>query len=382
MEAVKLPDAAALVAAARTGGPEAFAPIVERYKDAVFGVAFARLRRFHEAEDTAQDAFVRAYGSIDGLKDPAKLGPWLRSIALRCALDAIERRKDTLALEDIDEPAAPEPTPLEAVERDERRELVQDAIGRLPKTQRETLTLFYLGGHSIKEIAALREAPEGTVKRRLHDARQRLKEDMLQMVEDVLQEEAPKEDFAARVYELVSSYGKGPTNPWDEARFEQVRAMAGTGFAGFVKAMASPHWRTRRDAVMMIDATWPEHLEESIEMLKQALQDPNKQVRGSAGDMLLNEVDVSDERKRREFVPLIVPQLRDRSRGLRYHIAPTLERWAADVPLEEVAQAIVEEEDDRNLRQLKVLMGCVLDAQRAEQKLPPMKVQEIREKYG
>ena len=382
MKAVKLPDDAALVVAARTGGPEAFAPIVERYKDAVFGMAFARLRRFHEAEDAAQDAFVRAYGSIDRLKDPAKLGPWLRSIVLRCALDAIEQRKNALALEDINEPAALEPTPLEAVERNERRELVQQAIGQLPKAQRETLSLFYLGGHSIKEIAALREAPEGTIKRRLHDARQRLKEDMLHMVEEVLQKEGPKEDFAEGVYELVSSYSKGPTNPWNQERLEQVRSMAGAGFAGFVKAMASPHWRTRRDAVIMIDAAWPEHLEESIEMLKQALQDPNKQVRGSAADMLLNEVDVPDERKRQEFVPLVVPLLYDRSRVLRYQTAPTLERWAADVPLETVAQAIVEEEDDRNLRRLKTLMGYVLDAQRAEHSLPPMKIREIREEYG
>ena len=93
MEAVKLPDDAALVAAARTGSPQAFAPIVERYKDAVFGVAFARLRRFHEAEDTAQDAFVRAYGSIDRLKDPAKLGPAaLDRPALRPGRDWAKKR--------------------------------------------------------------------------------------------------------------------------------------------------------------------------------------------------------------------------------------------------------------------------------------------------
>jgi DNA-directed RNA polymerase specialized sigma24 family protein len=63
---------AELHADAMAGGPEAFSPIVERYQDAVFGIALARVRDFHEAEDIAQSAFVEAFERLDSLKDPAR----------------------------------------------------------------------------------------------------------------------------------------------------------------------------------------------------------------------------------------------------------------------------------------------------------------------
>ena len=75
-----------LFAAAMAGGPEAFAPIVERYQDAVFGIALARLRDFHEAEDVAQQAFVEAFERLGTVRDPARLGAWLRAVAIQIAM--------------------------------------------------------------------------------------------------------------------------------------------------------------------------------------------------------------------------------------------------------------------------------------------------------
>jgi len=73
------------------GGSEAFAPIVERYADAVFGIALARLGDFHDAQDVAQQAFVEAFERLDGLRDPARLGGWLRSIATHRAIDRVRQ---------------------------------------------------------------------------------------------------------------------------------------------------------------------------------------------------------------------------------------------------------------------------------------------------
>ena len=67
-------DDAALVTAALADGPEALGPITERYQEGVFGIALARLRNLHDAEDVAQGVFVEAFERLDRLKDPCRLG--------------------------------------------------------------------------------------------------------------------------------------------------------------------------------------------------------------------------------------------------------------------------------------------------------------------
>lgn len=113
-----------LVVKALRGGPESFAPIVERYKDAVFGVAFARLRHFQDAEDIAQTTFLKAFEGLGRLEDPRRLGAWLRSIAIHTCIHHIERRVQEVDIEQVEEPIAEGPTPLETVEQRERRDAV------------------------------------------------------------------------------------------------------------------------------------------------------------------------------------------------------------------------------------------------------------------
>lgn len=86
------PSDAALVANALTNGPQAFAPIIERYKDAVFGVALSRLRNFHDAEDLTQTTFVEAFDAIARLKEPDRLGAWLRTIAIHRCINFLKGR--------------------------------------------------------------------------------------------------------------------------------------------------------------------------------------------------------------------------------------------------------------------------------------------------
>jgi RNA polymerase sigma-70 factor (ECF subfamily) len=338
------------------------APIVARYKGMVFGVAVARLRHFHDAEDVAQETFVRAYTRLGRLKEPARLGAWLRAIAIRCAIDHVKAREN-VSLDQVEEPAAPGPTALEALETEERRREVLDAIERLPPSQRETLTLYYLGGHSINQIAAIREAPLGTVKRRLHDARKRLREEMIDMVQEVFHEEAPGEEFADCVFETVNAYGKGYTSPWEPDRVVQVQQYAEKGFAGFTRALNTPHWRTRRDALALLEMAFPTHFEDAIELIKQCLEDTNKTVRWIALEMLLDRTGVSEDRIRGEFLPLILPMLFDRSREVRSCVAHNLGNWAADVPLETAARAVVAEPSERNLDTMRHLLQQVLEVQ-------------------
>ena len=238
---------AELVADARARGVEAFAPIIERYKNAVFAVSLTRLHHLHDAEDVAQGTFVEAFERLQNLKDPNRLGAWLRSIAIHRSIDWLRREQRSVELGEIQEPHSGELDALAQLEKDELSEQVLTAVGRLPRTQRETVTLFYISGYSQREVAAIQEVPLGTIKRRLHQARKRLKEDMLDMVEDVLKGGAPKEDFAERVFSLLRVYPSKEINrkKWRKIG-EELRRISGPGIEGFIKALEVPHWQTRR----------------------------------------------------------------------------------------------------------------------------------------
>jgi len=349
---------AELVADALAGEPEAFGPVVERYQDAVFGVALVRLRDFHEAEDAAQQVFVEAFERLENLKDPARLGAWLRSITIHKCIDRLRQPRETADVADVAEPEATAPAPHDEMERTELREQVLAAIGRLTKTQRETTTLFYIDGYSVAQVAGIQEVPLGTVKRRLHDARERLKEEMIHVVEDVLKSEAPKDDLRGRVVELLNCYtGR---RHWTET-LDELRKLGADVIPGFAQAFKLPHWQSRRFAAQMLRHTGAES-EEVIDLIKRMAADSNKKVRKHANALLHLKVD--DERKRTEFIPLLLPLLRDRSGVVRWRTAYELLGWAADVPLEAAAEALANEKDAKVRGMLARLVRRIIAAQK------------------
>jgi RNA polymerase sigma-70 factor (ECF subfamily) len=141
-----------------------------------FRVAYGVLRQRQDAEDVAQEALVRAYRNLAGLRDRERFRAWLVRIAWRLALDhrrssrRRERREQlTLTLE------KPENAEDIAV-KSEFRERLWAAIDTLPQDLRVAIVLAGIQGHNTREIAALLELPEGTVKSRLFVARKRLAE--------------------------------------------------------------------------------------------------------------------------------------------------------------------------------------------------------------
>ena len=174
---------------------------------------------------------------------------------------------------------------------------------------------------------------------RLHDARERLKEEMIHVVEDVLKHEAPKEDFRRRVVELLNCYEGG--RHWSETLAE-LRKLGGDVIPGFVEAFKLPHWQSRRFAAQMLTHAMPRD-ERVVELLKGVISDSNKKVRKHAASLL--NLDVDDERKQTEFLPLLLPLLRDGSGVVRWRTAYELLNWAADVPLEVAAEALANEKN-------------------------------------
>ena len=343
------PSDACLVERALSGDAEAFRPIVTRYQSAVFAVALSRVRDFHAAEDVAQQVFIEVFERLPSLKEPAKLGGWLRTIAIRQAVNLIRSRRDEVQLDDEGRDGLLVGDANVDVERNDLKRRVVEAVGRLKRALRETTTLFYIGGYSIDDIASMQEIPGGTVKRRLHDARKQLKEDMLAVVEDTLRSERPTQDFGQRVFELLSLHGRDNYQswPWTDVVTE-LKKIGLKGVDGYADALASPHSPTRKFALKLIDVVWRNvnvggDGEEVIhEMLREALQDSNKKVRRLALTAL-GRWDIGEMRMREEIVPLFVERLVDDSRLVRHCAAMYLYRYADAVPLPVAATALADE---------------------------------------
>lgn len=175
---------AELVRRCLEGEGAAFGTLVERHREGAVGFCYHQIGDFHAAEDLAQEAFLRAYSDLGALREPAKFSPWLRAIALRlCQSWHRRRRENPLPPEELARCADAQPD-REAFAQSRICLQTQQALQTLPEAQRLTLTLKYLDGYTLSEIAALLEAPVETIRTRLRRAKQRLKEVGVTMFDD------------------------------------------------------------------------------------------------------------------------------------------------------------------------------------------------------
>lgn len=365
---------AALVANALTNGPQAFAPIIERYKDAVFGVALSRLRNFHDAEDLTQTTFVEAFDAIVRLKEPERLGAWLRTIAIHRCISFLKGRERIVAFDAIEEPASPQPSPLIDAEKNELRQQVLGAVDKLSKTQRETVALYYIGEYSLAEVAAIQEVPLGTIKRRLHDARKRLKEDLFTMVADGLKESAPDAALADRVFDLLCAYPPASQRRNTPKTRQELEQIGRAGKEGFVRSYELPHALTRHRAVHFVALNYgadgpPQDF--ALALMKRAMQDENWRVRKAAATRLLFSDIVSEDERAEHLVPLVLTMLDDESKKTRRAIVGALMNWAAfsntpkeavrkALPIETVCRAMVKEGETDILHRYRWLIEELL----------------------
>jgi RNA polymerase sigma-70 factor (ECF subfamily) len=174
---LQLLNTAELVLSAQAGDRAAFGELVRRFQAPVYAAALEKLREASEAQELAHEAFVRAFTKLDQLRQPAAFPGWVRQIAVRLALNRLSRRKKLNQAEDsvLENAKAAGPSPLDNLLRAEDRLKVQRGLAGLRRLDQEVLIAFYIRGESIKDISEQLEAPEGTIKRRLHVARNRLK---------------------------------------------------------------------------------------------------------------------------------------------------------------------------------------------------------------
>lgn len=167
-----------LVSLTLGGQQDAFAILVERYKDAVQNLAYRMLSNVTEAEDVTQEVFVRAYTQLATYKPAHKFSTWLLSIASHLAIDQLRRRRFlALPLEDVpflewitDLGAGPEQSALNGEQQDE----IQAYLDRLHSKYRAVIVLRYWYDLSYEEIATALNLTPALVKARLHRARELL----------------------------------------------------------------------------------------------------------------------------------------------------------------------------------------------------------------
>jgi len=197
-----------LLSDVRAGDLQAFGQIVRRFQDMAYGYAYSILGDSHLAEDATQEAFVQAYLQLSDLRDPDAFPGWFRRIVYKHC-DRFTRRKGvpTVPLDAVAEPCSDALGPDEITQEREMKDAVLDAIRALPEDERLVTTLYYINGYSQKEVAQFLEMPATTVNNRLHASRRRLKERMMEMVEETLKGVSLPDDFADVVVRMVSSDG-------------------------------------------------------------------------------------------------------------------------------------------------------------------------------
>jgi RNA polymerase sigma-70 factor (ECF subfamily) len=171
---------AELVEAAQMGDRDAFGELFERYENTVYNVGFRRLGDHGEAQELCQEVFVQALLKIDQLRTPEAFAGWIVSITHRMAINRAVRRRPVAPAENdtIETVYVENRTPLADALDHERATQVRAGLDRLGRLDRETLVAFYVDGQSLVEMSSAFRSPIGTIKRRLHVARKRLKEQL------------------------------------------------------------------------------------------------------------------------------------------------------------------------------------------------------------
>lgn len=176
-----------LIGQARLGDADALRQLVELHKDRLFAFIWRMVRHHHDAEEICQDAFLKAFSSLDTFSVEYRFSTWLFTIGYRVCLNHLRKKRAVstemdfalIPSDDHDEPSET----LESEEASRVKQTVWLAVNRLSPPQRAAVLLFYRHEMSCHEIARILEFPVATVKSHLHRARNRLRE-LLEPVSD------------------------------------------------------------------------------------------------------------------------------------------------------------------------------------------------------
>jgi RNA polymerase sigma-70 factor (ECF subfamily) len=169
-----------LIERARAGDRDSLRELVTLHQDRLFAFIWRMTRNHHDAEEICQDAFLKAFASLDSFSSKYRFSTWLFTIGYRVCLNRLRRKRvltgalEFAAVSSSDKPS--ESNSLESEEAERLKEKVWAAVDRLSTPQRAAILLFYRHELGCQEIARIMQLPIATVKSHLHRARNRLRE--------------------------------------------------------------------------------------------------------------------------------------------------------------------------------------------------------------
>jgi len=181
-----------LIDLALQGNEKAYEDLLTKYRNLVFSIMFKMVRNTQEAEDLTQEAFMKAFGSLETFNEEFAFSTWLMKIASNNCIDFLRRRK--LRTYSIHEPIQykderieidipdQEPSPERSLIQSERKRMIEDAINELPDRYRYVIILRHREDKSYEEISEILNLPLGTVKAQIFRAREILNRKLRNML--------------------------------------------------------------------------------------------------------------------------------------------------------------------------------------------------------
>lgn len=163
------------------GDKQAYAVLVDRYKSYAFTIAFKILDNRAEAEEAAQDSFIKAFHYLKGFNRKAKFSTWLYRIVFNTAISY--KRKDRQVFQSIENSIVEYSEQADKdMEREDKQVFVAQAMDKLNEADKLAIQLFYIQEFSLDEVAELMGQPTNTIKVRIHRARQRLADELTKLL--------------------------------------------------------------------------------------------------------------------------------------------------------------------------------------------------------
>lgn len=169
------------------GNLAAYSVLLDRYKDMIFSLVVKIVRNREEAEEVAQDTFIKAFQALPNFKQEAKFSTWLFRIAYNTAISRTRRKKVvTAAIDDhlIEQYSGDAiRQQVEILETEEKLKLMQEVIQQLPEDEQTLINLFYHNKQSVEEISVITGLTASNIKVRLHRIRKKMYTEMQQQLQ-------------------------------------------------------------------------------------------------------------------------------------------------------------------------------------------------------
>ncbi|WP_321320875.1 RNA polymerase sigma factor [Labilibaculum sp.] len=166
------------IARIKEGDPGAYAFLVDKYKKMTFNVALQLMGNREDAEEIAQDAFLKAYQALDSYKGESKFSTWIYRIIYNTAISRLRKKKLDVSSIDDDFKSSVNvkstQSALQELRNIERKKYLFEALKRLSGDERSLITLFYLEENSVDEVCSITGLSASNVKVKLHRARKKL----------------------------------------------------------------------------------------------------------------------------------------------------------------------------------------------------------------